>query len=380
MTSSKIQILFVIIQMKVGGAEKLVFDLISGLDLEKYSPSIAWFVDGDMIDKFKKLNIPMHYISKEKRFDLKAMAKLSKIIKENDIKIVNAHHFMPLVYSFYGCKIFNKIKLVYTEHSIWEIKPSSLKWHVVKSYLLRHVDAIIGVSGKVVDSIQKIYSLDDRNMYAVQNGVNLNELCAKKDPYFFCNISSKDIKIIMVANFRKNKNHVFLLKAFNHLSKLRDDIHLFFIGQGFQEDTENSENEIKALIAKFGLSEKVTLLGYCDNVLEQLCHADIACLTSDREGLPISLIESMATGLPVVGTNVEGIADVIVHDYNGYLVDKGNVIELRDALYSLVVDEEKRRVFGNRSKEIAFENYSMEKCIQKYQLIFESEVNASSLI
>lgn len=373
--TSKVKILFVILQMKAGGSEKLVLDIISELDRSIYSPSIAWFKGFDIIDKFKKLNIPMYYIPKKKRVDLLAIAKLSKIIKENKIQIVNVHHFMPLVYSYYGCKIANKIKLVYTEHSIWEIEQRPLKWNMIGGYFLRNADAIIGVSKKIADHLQKVYKLPEKKVYTVPNGVNFHKLFKKKDFNFFVNIPNTYIKIVMVANFRKNKNHVFLLNSFNELCKIRNNVHLILIGQGFKEDVENSENEVKTLITKLGLNKKVTLLGYCDNVQELLCYVDIACLTSEKEGLPISLIEAMAARLPVIGTNVEGIEDVIFHNYNGYLVSMGDVKGFSNALNLLVTDEKKRKIFGNRSQEIAFNLYSMDKCIQKYQDIFVSLVN-----
>jgi len=372
---SKIKILFLILQMKAGGSEKLVLDIISELDRTIFSPSIAWFKDFDLIDKFRNLNIPMYYISKNRRVDLLAMYNLSKIIKENNIRLVNVHHFMPLVYSYFGCKIANKIKVVYTEHSIWEVEQRSFKWNIIGGYLLRNTDAIIGVSKRISDHMGKVYKLYNNKIHTVPNGVIFNYSFERTECKYFSNIPKNHFKICMVANFRNNKNHIFLLKSFNELCKVRNNVHLVLIGQGFKEDAENSENEVKALIAKLRLNRNVSLLGYRDNVQELLCNMDIACLTSKKEGLPISLIEAMAARLPVVGTKVEGIEDVILDNYNGYLVSMGDVKGFSNALDSLITDEKRRKIFGNRSNEIARKLYSMEKCVEKYQNIFLSLVD-----
>lgn len=368
----RINILFVMLQMKPGGSEKLVYEIISGLDRERFSPSVAWFKDKDLVEDFKKLNIQLHYIPKTKRLDLHAMAELSKVIKTTGAKIVNVHHFMPLFYSYFGCKVANNVKIVYTEHSLWEVRTDSLMWALIKGYMLKKTDAVIGVSEEISNSIKKTYKLKEKQVYAIRNGVNLRKYPQKHDRLIQgLGINENPIKIVMVANFRKNKNHVFLLKAFSELSKRNNNkVHLVFIGQGFKDDPDNSESEVLETIRNLNLNEKVSLLGYRSNVNELLSEMDIACLCSDKEGLPMSLIEAMAAGLPVVGTDVDGIKDVIIDKYNGFLVEKGDVKKYSEALDILVQDRDLRMIFGRRSQEIVAQEYSMEKCIFEYEEVF----------
>jgi glycosyltransferase involved in cell wall biosynthesis len=98
-------------------------------------------------------------------------------------------------------------------------------------------------------------------------------------------------------------------------------------------DAENSEPEIRSYIKEKGLENDLLLLGYRSDIPEILSIMDIFCLTSFKEGMPLSLIEAMAAGLPVIGTDVEGIRDVIVQDRNGFLIDLDDISGMKNILF-----------------------------------------------
>lgn len=154
--------------------------------------------------------------------------------------------------------------------------------------------------------------------------------------------------------------------------KILKPVKLLVIGQGFENDIENTEQELRNFVDENGLDKNVLFLGYRSDIAELLKIMDIFCLTSFKEGLPVSLIEAMAAGLPVVGTNVEGIRDVIITNKNGFLVQLDDINGLKDALYNLLKDEALRNKMGNESKALAMSNYSITECINKYQDLFFS--------
>ena len=91
------------------------------------------------MQEFQDLQVPLHYVPKTKRIDFSTMRKLAKIIEAESIDVVNAQHFMPAIYSYYGCKVAAKKALVFTAHSRWEVEDMPLKWRVVGGYLLRRM-------------------------------------------------------------------------------------------------------------------------------------------------------------------------------------------------------------------------------------------------
>jgi len=373
----RINILFVIMQMEMGGAERLVYNIISKLDRKIFNPSIAWFFGDKILDEFKRLEIPLYHVPKIKRFDFGTMRKLSDIIGQNDIHIINAHNFLSLIYSFYGCKIANNKKLIYTEHSAWEIDNISWMWKRTAQYLLRYSDGLVGVSATVSRRLQEILKTKLTKTFSIQNGVDCNLFSNSTDREGFrkrLGIESSDQVIGVVANFKRLKNHIFLLKTVCELLEKHQNLKLIMIGKRFEGDEARVTQELEELVKEKGLHRDVLFLGCRSDVPDLLSIMDIFCLTSFKEGLPISLIEAMAAGLPVVGTDVEGIRDVIIPNRNGFLVQLEDIDGLKKVLSMLLQDESMRKRMGQESREMARSRYSLDRTVDEYQNLFLSVV------
>ena len=369
----KINVLFVIVQMKMGGSEHLVWDLVRNLDHNIFKPHVAWFYEEKPLKEFSDLGIPLFFVPKVKRLDLSTMRQLAKIIQDNQIDVVNAHHFLSMAYSFSGCKIMNKARLIYTEHSEWEIQAISRKWRIAGKILLHFTDAVVGISDEVRDCLKDSFHLPERKTHAIPNGVDCNLFSVAQDKKRYkieYGLDPDDIVLGIVANLKKNKNHIFLLKTFRSLRKKHNRLKLLLIGQGFEGDLEGSEGDIRSFISSENLEDSVLLLGARSDVPDLLKAIDIFCLTSYKEGLPISLIEAMAVGLPLVGTAVEGIKDVIIPHENGFLVKLNDEEQLKHALNRLIEYPSLRQKFGTKSRKLAYQSYALENCTKQYQALF----------
>lgn len=362
--------------MEMGGSERLVHNLALKLDRNIFSPSIAWFHGERILKDFYDLDIPLYHVPKIKRFDFSAMREIGNIIRDNDIDIVNAHHFFSMFYSFYGCKIKNHRKLIYTEHSEWEIELIPWRGKKIGSYLLKRVDGTVGVSKAVSNKMRNTFNADVSKVFTIRNGVDLKSFSNRMDKKAIIRrelgIKDNEKVVGIVANFRKIKNHILLLRAFDKLANDYEYVKLIMVGQGFEEDPENTEKELRDFVNQKGLEKRVLFLGYRSNIPEYLGTMDIFCLTSFKEGLPISLIEAMAAGLPVVGTCVDGIKDVIIHGKNGFLVQLDDVEGLKEVLYRLLNDDSLREKYGRESKSMATNTYSLKRCVIEYQNLFNS--------
>ena len=369
---NKINVLFVVMHLKGGGSERLVHNLALKLDRKFFNPSIAYFFEDGALKEFSKYEIPLYHVPKNKRFDISTIKGIGEIIRKNNIHIVNAHHFMPMVYSFYGSKVKNNCKLIYTEHAKSEVDKILWKWQKIGGYLLNRSDAAVGVTGEVSEAIHNKFKLHSSKVFTIKNGVDLNayrDSNNKEKLKKELGIAEDEKVIGIVANLKRIKNHFFLLKAFEKLTKKNNKVKLFLVGQGFENDPENTEEELRIFVDKNGLKEKVLFLGYRADIPDLLNIMDIFCLTSFKEGLPISLIEAMAAGLPIVGTDVEGIRDVISHNKNGFLIQLDDMDGLRSALQKLLHDESLRQRFAQESKLIA-RTYSLGQCVSEYENLF----------
>jgi glycosyltransferase involved in cell wall biosynthesis len=157
-------------------------------------------------------------------------------------------------------------------------------------------------------------------------------------------------------------------------------VKLLLVGQGFDGDAENSEPDVARYIREHGIEGPVRMLGYRPDVPDLLRAIDVFCLVSYKEGLPLSVIEAMACGLPVVATNIEGLRDVVRPGINGVLVDPDDTAILADVLMSLAADPNLRHVLGERGRRIAQDRYSFARCLsQTESLLLASTGPAAQL-
>jgi L-malate glycosyltransferase len=118
----KTKVMFIVNQFEAGGSERVVLEISKGLDKDLFDIFVASFNNGVLVDSFKEICNDIYIIKKKSGFDFSAMIKLAKIVRDQSIDIVNAHHYMPCFYSFLGTKILNRKKLIYTEHSLPEVE------------------------------------------------------------------------------------------------------------------------------------------------------------------------------------------------------------------------------------------------------------------
>jgi len=368
-------ILFVLPELKQGGAEKVVYSLIGKLDRVLFRPKIAWFHDKKYAPFDTLLDVPMFFINKKPGFDWKAIDFLTRIIEKEKIDIINPHHFMPLFYSFYGSKIRHQRKLVYTEHSVWEAEQLSGVWKWIGKGMLSLSDAVIGVSPEVTEHLRKKHGLSTHKALSIVNGIDTELFTPgpKNGPLrYTLGFDESHILIGMVGNFRRVKNHEFLVRSFSRIAAEFSNARLVLVGQGFPDDPEGTEKEIKDLIQKMNLSDQVRLLGYRKDVRDILQVLDIFCLTSYREGLPLSVIEAMAAGLPVVGTQTDGIRVVVSPGRNGFLVSINDEEDLANALKRLASNHALRMEMGKAAREDAEKYFSLSRCADEYSHLFSS--------
>jgi glycosyltransferase involved in cell wall biosynthesis len=363
------------LQMGMGGSERLVHDLALRLDRSRFNPSVAWFSGDEVLQEFASLQVPLHHVPKTQRIDFSAMRALQRIVETNKIDIVNAQHFMPAVYSYYACKMAGRKALIFTAHSRWEVEAISPKWRLAGGYLLRRMDASIGVAPDVSSAIQSVFNTRTSQTVTIENGVDTEVFGQRNDVHGLkanLGLGVHDIVLGSVANLTKVKNHLFLIQAFARVAEQFDNVKLLLVGRGFTGAHDNTEDDLRHFVSDRRLADKVSFLGYRPDIPELLQVMDVFCLTSLREGLPLGLVEAMAAGLPVVGTNVEGIRDVVTQGEDGVLVELGDVTALKDALIGLVQDERWRDKLGRGGREKAVRKYSIQRCVGEYERLFLS--------
>ena len=176
------------------------------------------------------------------------------------------------------------------------------------------------------------------------------------------------LQLCMVAGFRAQKDHPTLLNALTQIKHL--DWHLNLLGDG------ELRQEIVQLVGDLQLDDRVTFHGAV-NVHEYLENMDILVLTTNWEGMPISTIEGLSYSLPVVATNVAGTSEQVIHNENGFLLNRGVVDEVVVSLDKLLQDPKMRLSFGQKSRELYEKNFALQTMYKKTRAVYEELINVA---
>ncbi|MHB8109147.1 MAG: glycosyltransferase [Syntrophorhabdaceae bacterium] len=365
----KTNILFILQTFRTGGSERVVVDLCRLLDPEKFTCTVAAFVDGAFRKTLKDMGVGTFLLSmRSARQDgFRVMRRISDFVASNGIDVINAHHFTPFFYSVYGAKM-NRCRIYFTAHSRNEVETMPRQWSFLVSALLRISDGAIGISPEISQSIKAVFGMPEASVITLTNAIDhtrfllpVDRNVKKKE----LGISETDKVIGCIGNLRKDKNYPNLIEAFKLAhDSLGGNIKLVIAGEG------KRRQDLEDLIERLGLEGKVLLLGARADVPEIMKIMDVYCLSSLREGLPLSLLEAMSAGLPCVGTNVRGIRDVIADGDTGILVPSEDPEKLSQALVRVLTDAGTARRLADRGRKYVMKEHGLEGWIGNYEKLF----------
>jgi len=293
------------------------------------------------------------FLNKKSSLDIKVILKLRSFIKSRQITIVHAHST-----SFFlaGCLKFTglKFKLIWHDH-YGESELLKERDHKVLKIFSRLFSGIISVNTKLKEWAEQ--HLECRNVVEIKNFIP--ESISEINSDIKLKGKVEDFKIICVANFRPQKDHLNLIKAFERLSvDLQGSLHLI----GEVPKTQASNSILKS-IKDSPLKENIYYYGAQAEILSLLHQADLGILSSRSEGLPVALLEYGVAGLPVVCTNVGKCTEVI--GQNGRIVEANDPKALADGIRFYLENKVKMKLDAENFRDSVMENYSQKAVINK---------------
>lgn len=302
--------------------------------------------------------VKIHFLDKHLGFDPSVIFKARKIIKEFAPDVIHTHigALRYAVFASFGLKV----KIVHTVHNIAQ-KETGKVWQLVNRRHFHSKRVIpVALSEKIKDTVMQVYKLDGDAVPIVLNGIDLDKCIRKTD------FSKKDVfTVINVARFSLQKNHIRLLEAFSAFSSRVPEARLVLVGDG------ELREEIESKIRQLSLDEKAVLAGLQSNVFPFLANADVFTLSSDYEGMPMTLIEAMGTALPIVSTNVGGISDMLENGKEALLTDT-TPEALCDAYYAVYSDDALREKLA-AGAYIRSKDFSSETMAREYLKIYSGK-------
>ncbi len=281
-----------------------------------------------------------------------AYKQLVQLMKDVEFDVIHCHTPMGGFLARLAAKR-NKVKtVIYTAHGFHFFKGAPLInriiYYSMEKLAARYTDVLITINHEDYKNAKRFKLKKDGYVYLLPGvGIDVkcyrDVACDKKKKRESLGIDEASFVILSVGELNQNKNHEVIIRALKKLAQT--DITYLICGRG------DSAEKLEALIGELQLSENVKLLGFRTDITEICKIADLFVFPSYREGLPVSLMEAMASGLPILASNVRGNVDLVTNEVNGYLLNPADEEEWGRYIVQMQKDEKKRKQFGINNKE-----------------------------
>jgi len=368
LNSEKKKIIYVSVRSDFGGGpyhiDLLIKNLKDEFDIFIAAPlnepfGINW---QRILGKDKFLIIPF------RSFKIKYLLKFIRFIKRNNIEILHAHGKGGSIYGRIAKIFLPRIKVLYTPngfHILHYSKPMQKFYIFVERFLGRYTDLIINVSKGEKENFLNNKIIKESDSVVVYNAINIDKINTNRNMLRGkMNLLPDKFIIISVVRFNHQKNLKATINIAERLS-VNTDIFFLIIGEG------EERKEIEDLIKQKNLTN-VLLTGYKTNINEFLAASDIYLSTSLWEGLPYSLIEAVANGLPVVASDVTGNNEIVEHGKNGYLFNLNNLDDAAGYILNIKNSEIERKTLSENSIRIFKEKFQLDEMIKETKKIYNN--------
>jgi glycosyltransferase involved in cell wall biosynthesis len=319
---------------------------------------------------FYDINMNRNPFSKD---NFKVYKEVKKLIDRNTFDIIHCHTPVAAMLVRLAARNARKngTKVIYTAHGFHFYKGAPYKnwflFYPVEWYLARYTDVLITINTEDYERAKKTFKAKNIK-YIPGVGIDIKKFEQKQvdkiEKRKEIGLTEKAFVVLSVGELNKNKNHETVIKAIAKLNNPR--ICYVICGQGVLEDY------LKKMIKDLEIEKQVKLLGFRKDISEICKVTDIFAFPSFREGLSVSLMEAMASGLPVVCTDIRGNSDLIKDGQGGYLKKPADIDGFSNAIQKIYINQSYRDSFGEFNK-IAIRKFRIENVISNMERIY-SEV------
>ncbi|WP_340679159.1 glycosyltransferase [Paraglaciecola sp.] len=352
---NKISVMHITYDMRIGGTEMVIKNIIEGSDSNLFDMSI-FCIESPLgpfaVDLLNKgIKIDTH--TRRAGFDLSLVTSIRRHIKGNDINVIHCHQYTPYVYGVLAA-IGTKTNVIFTEHGRFYPDSSSWKRKLINPLLNRFTAATTAISSATKDALVIYEKFPAKSIEVVYNGIapvtyDEQDVTRLKKHYL---IADHELCLGTIARLDPIKNHTMMLKAFRQVIDAGIAAKLVIVGDG--EERQN----IETLINDLDLSTQVILTGYEAKPQALLAMMDIYLLSSLSEGTSMTLLEAMSLGKPCVVTDAGGNPEIIKNNINGLVTPNNNPDKFSDAIKVLALSKKQRLLFGQSSRQIFAQKFT----------------------
>ncbi len=355
----KIKILYIIDKLRPAGAQKHLSELISGLNKEVFESKLV---------TLEELGVGRIY----GLTGIKGLLRLVRVIKEFKPDIFQSYLFSENILGVIAAKIAG-VKIIITGRRDTGMLREGKFWHILAYKLTnRWADKIICVSEAVKKVALAKERVDPEKLVVIYNGVDVGRFSCQSSA-ISCQLKEKlgikedEFVVGMIANFSWIKGHRDFIAAAQIILKELPNTKFLLIGEG------SLRKEIESAVRRtpYAVREKILFLDSRQDIPEFLSVMDISVNASYSEGMSNTVLESMAAGVPVVATAVDGNLETVADGVTGIFVQPKDTKALAEAIISILNDRELAEKLGKNGRKVAEEKFTAEKMIKNFENLYQ---------
>ncbi|MCA9246488.1 MAG: glycosyltransferase [Planctomycetales bacterium] len=363
---SHLKAMFVITSLGYGGAETLLLNLMRRLDRSRFSPELCCLKSLGPLGEEAAREIPAHAYGMKSKYDVGVLKWLTQLLGERDID--------ALVTVGAGDKMFwGRLAAWKANTPVIASALHTTSWPDCVGFLNRRLtplnDAFIGVAPSHGRHLIEVEKFPEHKVFVIPNGVD-TEIFAPDE------VSSKlrdELKLPsgapvagIVARLGEEKNHELFLRMASRVVQTASNAQFLIVGDG------PLRSQLESRTRELSLADNVQFLGARPDVPELLRALDVFVLTSKMEANPVSILEAMASGKPVVATRVGSVPETVKDGQTGYLVSSGDEDALTNRVTELLLNTDRAQQFGQAARKRVVDNWSLSGMVSGYEELLGS--------
>tara|TARA_Y100001935_G_C17311238_1_gene516447 strand:+ start:1071 stop:2189 length:1119 start_codon:yes stop_codon:yes gene_type:complete len=345
----------------ITGPERRVLRMLPYLKNNGWSTVVVCPPQCKLKDAYKNESDEYYEFAIKSKFSIYQVKNLIDIIRQTSSKIIISHGPASLDFFIALASLFIKFNhivarpvLIFDQTNYTTLK--KIIYQTFDLFTLNRATSIITITDRAKKHLEQ-FTIKGSKILLIYNGV---PVASKRKIH----LKQDVLKILMAAQFSEVKGWDYLVDTVHSLKNQGVKISCMAAGEGLML------NEVKEKVKSLGLAQEFNFLGHVENIYEELQKVDIFILTSKREGMSVAILEAMANGLPVISSDVGGIREQVLNDYEGYVVPIGDVGGYANSVKKLI-DYSKRDLFGKRAYDKAKEKFDQNRMAFEYLKLME---------
>ena len=360
-----LRVMFLITSMPVGGAETLLVNLIRRLDRDRIIPELCCLKELGPLGEVMQEEVPTHAGLLKSKHDVRVLPRLIRLFRERRIDaIVTVGAGDKMFWGRLAAKLAGVPVAISALHSTgWPDYIGRLN-----RMLTPWTSAFVGVAAEHGKYLVETERFPANKVHVIPNGVDVGRFSPRplsEELRQEIGLNPSGPVVGIVAALRPEKNHELFLNAAAKLIKSIPESQFLIVGDGPRRSA------LEELTQQLELESAVKFVGNRKDIPALLTLCDVFALTSHMEANPVSILEAMSTGKPVVSTDVGSVAESVQNGKTGFVVPPSDLEQLTDRLLYLLQHPHEARTLGAAGRERVVQNWSLERMVHGYEDLIE---------